>query len=150
MDAAQALRDLTEVSSQIEGAVMADAAGGVLASTFPDGIGERVAAEAIALLAAADASAAAGSRAPLAQLVASLGGGAVFVVRSGERLVAAVTGPEPTAGLVLYDLKTCLRLAEEPPRPALRRRPRSQSGAARAESAASGRRNTRKKKDGDA
>jgi hypothetical protein len=30
--------------------------------------------------------------------------------------VAAVTGREPTAGLVFYDLKTCLRLsAEEAP-----------------------------------
>ncbi len=28
-------------------------------------------------------------------------------------MVAAVTGRDPTAGLVLYDLKTCLRLSGE-------------------------------------
>ena len=39
--------------------------------------------------------------------------GCVFVVADGERMVAAVTGRDPTAGLVLYDLKTCLRLSGE-------------------------------------
>jgi hypothetical protein len=37
----------------------------------------------------------------------------VFVVRDDERLVVAVTGRDPTSGLVFYDLKTCLRLAGE-------------------------------------
>ena len=39
--------------------------------------------------------------------------GCVFVVTDGERLVAAVTGRDPTSGLVFYDLKTCLRLSGE-------------------------------------
>ena len=38
----------------------------------------------------------------------------VFVVRDGDRVAAATTVPEPTAGLVLYDLRTCLRRIEEP------------------------------------
>jgi hypothetical protein len=35
------------------------------------------------------------------------------VVTDGERLVAAVTGRDPTAGLVRYDLKTCLRQSDD-------------------------------------
>jgi hypothetical protein len=41
------------------------------------------------------------------------------VVRDGDRLIAATTTPEPTVGLVFYDLKTCLRGLgeEEKPKP---------------------------------
>jgi predicted regulator of Ras-like GTPase activity (Roadblock/LC7/MglB family) len=112
MDAAQALADLTEVSSQIEGAVFVGTDGTLLASTFPAGRGERVGATAAELLRAAE-SAPAAERRELTHVVATLAAGAVFVVRSGERLVAAVTGRDPTVGLIVYDLKTCLRLAEE-------------------------------------
>ncbi len=113
MDAAQALADLTEVSSQIESAVLADAAGKVLAATFADDPkAERVAKAALALLAASEASAS--DRARLTQIVAETNEGAVFVVRERDRVVAAVTGSEPTTGLVFYDLRTCLRLAAEP------------------------------------
>ena len=150
MDAAQALSDLAEVSSQIEGAVLADARGGLLASTFGDDRGDGIAAAALALLDASEAAVAAGTRPPLTQLVATLARGAVFVVRSSERFVAAVTGPEPTTGLVLYDLKTCLRLADEAPRPARRRGTGASGPARRGTAVASGRRNTRKKKDSDA
>src|SRR5205807_7607871 len=47
--------------------------------------------------------------------------GSVFVVRDDGRLIAATTTPEPTVGLVFYDLKSCLRAAaapEEEPEPA--------------------------------
>ena len=114
MEAAQALADLTEVSSQIESAVLADADGSVLASTFADGSrATGVARAALALLAAGEGSAS--DRARLTQLVAETTEGAVFVVRERDLLVAAVTGSEPTVGLVFYDLRTCLRLAAEPP-----------------------------------
>ena len=35
--------------------------------------------------------------------------GSVFVVRDHGRVLAATTPPEPTVGLVFYDLKSCLR-----------------------------------------
>ncbi len=38
-------------------------------------------------------------------------------MRDGERLIAATTTPEPTVGLVFYDLKTCLRSIDEPAPP---------------------------------
>lgn len=114
MDAARALADLTAVSSQVEGAVLAGAGGEVLASTFAAReVGERVAERATALLRAAEARGAAVPGVELASLVAETREGGVFVVSGRDRLVAALTGRGPTVGLVLYDLKTCLRLAEE-------------------------------------
>ena len=41
--------------------------------------------------------------------------GSVFVVLEGGRTAVATTVPEPTAGLVLYDLRTALRRLEEAP-----------------------------------
>jgi predicted regulator of Ras-like GTPase activity (Roadblock/LC7/MglB family) len=113
MDAAQALADLTEISTQIESAVLAGGDGKVLASTFGDGErGERVAASARELLAAADELGAKSAGQRLVQLQAALPDGSVFLVRDDRNLVAAVTGTQPTVGLVFYDLKTCLRLLE--------------------------------------
>ena len=108
MDASRALADLTEISSQIEAAVVVDADGTVLAATVPDDRVERLASAARALVAAAE-QVRAQSAAPLAQLDASTSDGGVFVVRDGGRTIAATTTPEPTVGLVFYDLKSCLR-----------------------------------------
>jgi predicted regulator of Ras-like GTPase activity (Roadblock/LC7/MglB family) len=114
VDAAQALADLVEISAQIEAAVLAETDGTVLASTLADEErAQAVAGDAVELL----QTAAGGAGEPV-QLEAAVPEGSVFVVRDDKRLVAAVTGREPTAGLVLYDLKTCLRLAGEDARPA--------------------------------
>jgi predicted regulator of Ras-like GTPase activity (Roadblock/LC7/MglB family) len=127
MDAAQALADLTEISSQIEAAVVAEAGGKVLASTFADEArAERLASASRALVAAAE-QVRGESAASLAQLEAATADGSVFVVRDGERLIAAVTSREPTVGLVFYDLKSCLRAVaaeseeEAKPRPKAKR-----------------------------
>ena len=111
MEAARALADLTEISSQIESAVLVDPTGTVVASTLGDSArAESMARAARELLAAAErAMGAAESRERLVQLQASTPEGCVFVVQDEERVVAAVTVPEPTVGLVFYDLKTCLR-----------------------------------------
>ena len=45
------------------------------------------------------------------QLEAATSDGSVFVVRDDERIDRARPRPEPTAGLVFYDLKSCLRAA---------------------------------------
>jgi predicted regulator of Ras-like GTPase activity (Roadblock/LC7/MglB family) len=115
MDAAQALSDLIEVSSQIEGAVLLGPDGSVEASSWDaDGKGEQVAEAARALVSAAEETPP--GRAGLTQLHAAASEGSVFCVREGDRMVAAVTRPDPTVGLVLYDLRTCLRLAAEEPK----------------------------------
>ena len=109
VNAAQALADLVEISSQIESAVLAGADGTVLGTTLAEPArAEAIAAEARALL-----EGAAGPAGTPSQVEVSFTEGCVFVVTDGERLVAAVTGRDPTAGLVFYDLKTCLRLSAE-------------------------------------
>jgi len=121
MDAAQALADLTEISSQIEVAVLFDESGTVLASTVADEARAAELARAAAELldAAAEVQAGGGT---LTQLDAATLDGSVFVVRDGDRRIVATTAPEPTVGLVFYDLKSCLRnVAEEPAKPKPRR-----------------------------
>jgi predicted regulator of Ras-like GTPase activity (Roadblock/LC7/MglB family) len=113
MDAAQALADLTEISSQIEGAVLAGADGSLAASTFGnEGRSKAVATAAAELLRAAEDARGEGSQ-RLVQLQAATPEGSVFVVRDDRHVVAAVTRSDPTVGLVFYDLKTCLRLLGE-------------------------------------
>jgi predicted regulator of Ras-like GTPase activity (Roadblock/LC7/MglB family) len=112
MDAAQALADLTEISSQIEAAVLFDEGGAVLAATLPDDSQARAVAEA-----AAELLGRAAAHGEVTQLEASVQDGSVFVVRDGARRIAAITGPAPTVGLVFYDLKSALRgAAEEKPK----------------------------------
>jgi predicted regulator of Ras-like GTPase activity (Roadblock/LC7/MglB family) len=108
MDAAQALADLTEISSQIEAAVLFDEDGAVAGST----LAEESAAKALARAAAGLLERAVAFRtdgAAVTQLEASTADGSVFVVQDGSRRIAATTGPGPTVGLVFYDLKSCLR-----------------------------------------
>jgi len=109
MDVAQALADLTQISSQIEQAVVVSPDGSVLGSTF--GGGERLAEVASRLLREAET---ARGRAPQ-QLEAATRDGSVFVLQEGERTIVATTGPAPTVGLVFYGLKSCLKAAAEAP-----------------------------------
>jgi hypothetical protein len=53
----------------------------------------------------------------LTQLEAATHEGSVFVARDGEHAIAATTKPEPTVGLVFYDLKSALRSVAEGSRP---------------------------------
>lgn len=117
MDAAQALADLTEISSQVEAAVLFDESGAVAGSTLDEDAAAGLARAAGELLERAASMGAAGG---VTQLEASTPTGCVFVVRDGARRIAATTGPEPTTGLVFYDLKSCLR-GSEPAKPKRRR-----------------------------
>ena len=113
MDAAQALADLTEISAQIEAAVLADHDGSVVASTLADDATAKSFAEAAAeLLSAADEVRTEPGSDPLVQVEGAALDGSVFVAKDDRHLVAAVTKPRPTVGLVFYDLKTCLRMLE--------------------------------------
>jgi predicted regulator of Ras-like GTPase activity (Roadblock/LC7/MglB family) len=131
MNAAQALAELAEISAQIEAAVMADDDGAVIASTFDDeGRSEKVARAAGELLASAD-EARAGGADLVHQLEVATAEGSVFVVRDERHVVAAVTRPRPTVGLVFYDLRSCLRLLDEEGREAKvesRRQPKKEPG----------------------
>jgi hypothetical protein len=100
--------------------VLFDEAGAVQGTTLAD----RAAAATLARAGVDLLERAAGFRSEgsVTQLEAATSQGSVFVVRDGARRIAATTGPQPTVGLVFYDLKSCLRgLDAEAPKP---RRPR--------------------------
>jgi predicted regulator of Ras-like GTPase activity (Roadblock/LC7/MglB family) len=103
VDAAQALAELTEVSSEIEAAVIADDQGNV--ATTPHADGDALAAAGRTLLEHATRV----QGGVPSQVDVATAKGNVFVVRDDGRTIVATTAPEPTAGLVFYDLKTCLR-----------------------------------------
>lgn len=120
MDAAEALAELTELSSQVERAVVLRADGSVLAST-PEGdaSAQALATAALELLAAAFELRSAPQE--VSRVEVELAEGALFVLHEHGRTIAAATGPEPTSGLVAYDLRTCLQRISEPEKPKRRR-----------------------------
>ena len=111
MDAPQAIADLTEISSQIESVVLLDGKGAVAGSTFADDAAAKGFADAAKAL--LDAAESLRDGEPLTQLEAETPEGSVFVLREGDRLIAATTVPDPTVGLVFYDLKSALRAAAD-------------------------------------
>ena len=114
MDAAQALADLTEISAQIEAAVIASPEGAPLASTLPDSAAGALSHAAAELLREA------GDRA--VSVEAATGEGSVFAARDEAHVILAVTPRGVSSGLVLYDLRTCLRRLAEEAQPAKRKR----------------------------
>jgi predicted regulator of Ras-like GTPase activity (Roadblock/LC7/MglB family) len=120
-----ALAELTEISSQIEAAVLFDKDGKVVAATLPEERAARVASSAKSLLEQAGRL----GEGELTQLEASTGEGSLFVVSDGTTMIAATTSAEPTAGLVFYDLKSCLRRAAAKPaaKPKPKRQPKRQT-----------------------
>jgi predicted regulator of Ras-like GTPase activity (Roadblock/LC7/MglB family) len=109
VDAAQAIADLTEISPQVQRVAVVAADGSVVGANVDAEAAKRLAEGARALV-----EASAQIRPDVAQLEAATVSGSVFVVRDGDRMIAATTTPEPTVGLVFYDLKTCLRSVTEP------------------------------------
>ena len=132
MDAAAALERLHEISSQVRAAVIFERGGKVVGATLADDQrAKQVAEEAEALL--ADAEQRRDRADEFAQLEVALQAGSVFIVRDGDRLIAATTPPEPTVGLVFYDLKSCLRELAAPAAPKKRSPAKRKPAAGRKE-----------------
>ncbi len=116
VDAAQALADLTEISSQVAQVAILDRDGSILATTARDpGRAERFVGAARRLLEEADRLAIARGLPELSQLEASTLDGSVFAVRRDGRLIVATTRSDPTVGLIFYDLKHCLGGIDDAP-----------------------------------
>jgi hypothetical protein len=115
MNAEQALAELRELSSQVARAVVLDEGGGMVAGTdADDAAAQRLADAAQALVAAAgELHATAGD---VARAEIELAEGGFFVLCEGGRTIAATTGPGATAGLVVYDLRTCLSSIDAKPK----------------------------------
>jgi predicted regulator of Ras-like GTPase activity (Roadblock/LC7/MglB family) len=125
VDAATALADLTEISSEIEAAVILDANGAVLAATEDDGGAERLARAGVELLRVARERLSGERRAPT-QIEAALREGSVFVVHANDRSIVARTSARPATALVFHDLAACL---ESLPRKRSRNKPKATAGA---------------------
>jgi len=125
MDAAQALAELQELSSQVERAAVLGADGSVLASTEAEvQATERLVRAGLDLVTAAfelDAS-----PREVIRVDVELAEGSLFVIRENGRTIAATTAPHPTTGLVVYDLRTCLQRIDEEPKPRRKRAPRKE------------------------
>ena len=107
MDAAQAVADLMEISSQVPRRRSSRPTERSRRASPPDA-GERSRARREACSRRAGGVRTSGDSS-ITQLEAAAREGSFFVVRDGEPVVAATTGASPTVGLVFYDLKTCLR-----------------------------------------
>jgi predicted regulator of Ras-like GTPase activity (Roadblock/LC7/MglB family) len=110
MSPAEALSELADVSTQIRQAVLLEREGGVLASTLDDDRAREIADAARAALEAAGQLRPSGPQ--VTALEAAVPGGSLFVAVADGYVVAATAGPDEPAGLVLYDLRACLRRVE--------------------------------------
>jgi predicted regulator of Ras-like GTPase activity (Roadblock/LC7/MglB family) len=126
MDAAQALADLTEISSQVEAAVLFDETGAVAGSTLEADAAGALSRAGGELLERASSL----GTGDVMQIEVSTPAGSVFVVRHGSQRIAATTGPDPTTGLVFYDLKSCLRGSAAEGKPKRRRATKKADDAA--------------------
>ena len=122
MDATQALGELMELSSQITAAAVLDGDGATLASSDDSAALATSTLELVA--AAADLG---GEGRDVTRVEVELDEGAMFVVREGEYTIAAMTGPDPTSGLVVYDLRTCAQAITSGPRKRRARKPKEPS-----------------------
>lgn len=125
VEAEQALAELKELSSQVAEAVVLRADGSVLAATGADAAANEVLAKtALDLVAAAFELRSAPQE--VTRVEVELADGGVFVLCEGGRTIAATTGPSPTAGLLVYDLRTCLEAIEDP-KPKRPRKPKRET-----------------------
>ena len=110
MEPNEALAELLDLSSQIADVAILGESGFVLASSGTPERGEQLARIAAELFAAAGDVRPSGD---VSRVEVALGRTSVFVVAEGGRSAVATTVPEPTAGLVVYDLRTALRRLDE-------------------------------------
>ena len=109
MDAAEALAELKDLSTQIDMVALTTRSGDLVAATASGDAAARLARAAADMVAKAEQVQRDLGREALAQLQAATPDGCVFIVADGDQLAVATTGPDPTVGLVFYDLKTLLR-----------------------------------------
>ena len=103
-----------ELSSQIQAAVILGPDGSVVASSSDEADASSwLASTALELVGAAREL---GASQEVSRVEIELGEGALFVIREDDLTIVGQTGPDPTSGLVVYDLRTCLRSIDEKPK----------------------------------
>ncbi len=113
MDAAQALAELTEISSQIELALIFDARAELVGATLADRQRAESLAFAAAALFACTTQIAGPERGEPIQVELTYPEGSVLLVRERDLRILALTAPDPIAGLAFFELRACLRKLDE-------------------------------------
>jgi len=109
MDAAQALAELADISSQIVLALIFDVRGELIEATLADRQrAESLAFGAAALLACTTQIAGHEGDEPI-QVELAYSEGSILLVREGDLRILALTAPDPIAGLAFFELRACLR-----------------------------------------
>ena len=112
----KAFKEMLDISTDIDKAILY-AGEAVVASNFPESLNAVMIAKGQQLAAMGDTRATDMKSAPLTQLVVDAGcAGMVFFVREpkAEGLAVLATGKKDSRiGLVFYDMKTCMRDAQE-------------------------------------
>jgi predicted regulator of Ras-like GTPase activity (Roadblock/LC7/MglB family) len=114
-EVALAFEEMMDISTDIDKAVLFDASG-VLASNMPEESQAPALAQAKELAGLAEARAGEMGSQPFTQLVIETAAGYVFLAResAAQGMSVLATGKKGSrVGLVLYDLKTCIRDARE-------------------------------------
>jgi len=102
----EAILDLLNVSTDIRSVAVLGPEG--VAAAGPGATGSGLGAAAGRLWDAAFRRAADLGRSPLEHVIVQDASGAVALLAGHGRRIAAVTGPRPAVGLLLFDLRTCL------------------------------------------
>jgi predicted regulator of Ras-like GTPase activity (Roadblock/LC7/MglB family) len=103
----EAIRDLLNVSTDIQGVAVLGPEGDI-AAAGPGAVAADLGATAGRLWEAAAVRAATLAESRLDHVVVQDANGAVAMLAAYGRRIAAVTGPRPAVGLLLFDLRTCL------------------------------------------
>lgn len=115
--AEKALQEMLDISTDIHRAMLF-LGEEVLASSFPESLHPAMLVKAGELASLGAQRAADMGSSPLTQLVVESGGGTVFLVREAQdtgMVVLATCKKDSRIGLVFYDMKTCIRDAQEAP-----------------------------------
>ena len=113
----KAFQEMLDISTDIHRAMLYSG-DQVLASNFPESLQPMMLAKAAELASLGAQRAASMGSSPLTQLVIESGGGTVFLVREAQdagMAVFATCKKDSRIGLVFYDMKTCIRDAQEEP-----------------------------------
>ena len=113
----KALKEMLDISTDVHRAMLFSGSQ-VLASNFPESLHPAMLAKAGELASLGAQRAADMGSSPLTQLVIESGGGTVFLVREAQdagMAVLATCKKDSRIGLVFYDMKTCIRDAQDEP-----------------------------------
>lgn len=113
----KALKEMLDISTDIHRAMLFSG-DQVFASNFPESLHPAMLTKAGELASLGAQRAADMGSSPLTQLVIESGGGTVFLVREAQdagMAVLATCKKDSRIGLVFYDMKTCIRDAQEEP-----------------------------------